>query len=217
MVEWTFEPVGGGTKVSWSFSEETAYPLGRLRMMIGKVFLKQSFESGLASLKKYLEANPQPVSSLSPITSETQESMEAMVAGGSGSIETIGDDLGRIYGLVMGAVQSQGLEMAGMPFAHYMDFDEATGNSNYVAGIAVNGLGVESGEVVPMVYNEMQVVRAMHTGPYEEFGISYGKIQKYIESNGLEVTGEVFEVYLTDPGMEPDQSKWKTIIAFPLK
>ena len=55
LVEWNFEPVSGGTHVQWSFTQETNYPMGRLGMMFGKVFLKQSFELGLAQLKEHLE------------------------------------------------------------------------------------------------------------------------------------------------------------------
>ncbi|MDF1574909.1 MAG: SRPBCC family protein [Bacteroidales bacterium] len=58
LVEWRFKPVDGGTHVTWSFSQETAYPIGRLGMMFGKIFLKQSFELGLANLKEWLETNP---------------------------------------------------------------------------------------------------------------------------------------------------------------
>ncbi len=58
LVEWTFEPVDGGTHVVWSFSQETTYPIGRLGMIFGKMFLKQSFETGLASLKEFIEAMP---------------------------------------------------------------------------------------------------------------------------------------------------------------
>lgn len=78
VVEWTFEPVEGGTRVSWSFTEETTYPFERLRMMIGKMFLEQSFEKGLANLKKYLETNPPAVSLLGPITVETQPGFMAV-------------------------------------------------------------------------------------------------------------------------------------------
>lgn len=58
LVEWKFTPTDGGTHVVWSFSQETKYPVGRLGMIFGKIFLKQSFELGLASLKGYLEALP---------------------------------------------------------------------------------------------------------------------------------------------------------------
>jgi effector-binding domain-containing protein len=186
-------------------------------MMIGKVFLQQSFESGLSSLKEYMEANPPSKSSLGPISIETQKAMLALVAGGSGPMSQISQDLGRMYGLVMTEVQIQGLEMAGMPFAHYLTFDESTGESSYKAGVEVNGPASESGEVKRVSYPEMEVVRAIHTGSYEELSLSYEKIQQYIDANGLETNGEVFELYLTDPGMEPDQSKWQTLISFPLK
>ena len=59
LVEWSFEEVEGGTHVSWSFAQETAWPIERLGMMFGKIFLKQSFELGLANLKEYMESMPQ--------------------------------------------------------------------------------------------------------------------------------------------------------------
>ena len=216
-VEWTFEPVEGGTQVVWLFTEETSYPFQRLQMMIGKVFLKQSFESGLANLKKFMESLPQPVSTLGEITITTLESMTALVGKGSGTMETISEELGRIYGMVMTQVGSQGLQMGGPPFAHYLDFDMESGHSNFQAGIIVIGTPREAGEVKVEKYGEMNVVQALHTGPYGEFDISYGKMQQYIDANGLAVSGEVLEFYLTDPGTEPDESKWQTMINFRLK
>ena len=56
LVEWNFEPLPGGTHVQWSFTQDTKYPMGRLGMIFGKVFLKQSFELGLANLKEHLES-----------------------------------------------------------------------------------------------------------------------------------------------------------------
>lgn len=66
LVEWEFTPTDGGTHVAWSFSQETKYPVGRLGMIFGKIFLSQSFETGLASLKEYLEALPWPGSTPGP-------------------------------------------------------------------------------------------------------------------------------------------------------
>jgi len=48
-------------------------------MMIGKIFLKSSFELGLANLKEYMESMPQSESSLGTIGVETQNSMFALV------------------------------------------------------------------------------------------------------------------------------------------
>jgi len=216
VIDWKFEPVNGGTRAVWSFSQETRYPIGRLGMIFGKIFLKQSFETGLANLKQYLESMPQSLSSLGTITIATQNSMEAMVANGAGTMETIGEQLGNLYGTIMMEVGKQQLQVVGAPFVHYLDYDETTGHSNYVAGIPVLAPGENSGEVYSISYAEMEIVRAMHTGPYEEFSNSYDLMDQYIQSNSLEITGEGFEHYLTDPGTEPDPAKWQTLIAFPL-
>ena len=77
--------------------------------------------------------------------------------------------------------------------------------------------GKKAGEVVPVTYEEMQVVEAMHTGPYEEFMSSYMELDAYVEAHGLETTGEAFEFYMTDPMSVQDPYKWQTIIAYPLK
>ncbi len=217
VVEWTFEPAGEGTSINWSFAEETSYPFGRLRMLIGKSFMRKSFETGLENLKVYLEENPPPLSYLGKITIETVEPVTTMTARGSGTMETIGQEMERLYGLIMAEIQNQQLQVAGPPFAHYLDFDEATGFSNYLAGIPVTGGGRKAGEVEPKTYGDMRVVQAIHTGPYEEFMSSYMELDEYVQANGLETTGEAFELYLTDPMSEQDPSKWQTIIAFPLK
>jgi effector-binding domain-containing protein len=217
LVEWNFEPLPGGTHVQWSFTQDTKYPMGRLGMMFGKVFLKQSFELGLANLKEHLESMPQSLSTLGPIGVETQESMMALVTDGAGTMETIGQDLGVLYGLIYAEVEKQRLEVSGPAFVHYLDFDEPTGHSNYRAGFIVSKAGVAAANVEAVEYPGMKVVRAMHTGPYEEFTLSYGKMDKYIRENGLEVSGEAFEFYVTGMMTEPDNSKWETLIAFPLK
>ncbi len=217
LVEWKFEAVEGGTHVVWSFAQETAWPFERLGMMFGKIFLKQSFELGLANLKEHAESMPQAKSTLGPIGLESQSSMFALVADGAGTMETISQQLGELYGLIYAEVEKQELQVGGPAFVHYLDFDETTGHSNYRAGFMVNKAGENSGAVVAVEYPEIQVVQAMHIGPYEEFSSSYVLMGEYIANEGLEISGEAFEFYITGMMTESDNSKWETLIAFPLK
>ncbi len=217
VVEWSFEEVDGGTHAVWSFSQETAWPFERLGMMIGKVFLKKSFDLGLANLKAQLEANPPQLSPLGPITIETQEAFEALVAKGSGTMEEMEQSIGQLFGLVFATVGQQKLEVSGPAFVQYLDYDEATGFSNFLAGVPVARAGRSSGEVMAQSYPEMKVVQALHTGPYEKFIESYTKLDNYIKGNGIEVTGQAFEFYNVDMQMEPDPAKWETLITFPVK
>ena len=132
-------------------------------------------------------------------------------------MEEMAGQLGMLYGMVFAAVEKQNLAMAGPAFVHYLDYDEATGFSNYLAGVVVNKTGKDAGEVKAVSYGEMQVVQGLHSGPYDTFGESYGILGAYIEKHALEVKGEAFEFYRVSMHDEEDSSKWRTLITFPLK
>jgi effector-binding domain-containing protein len=216
-VEWHFAPVEGGTRATWSFSQETTYPFGRLGMIFGKVFLKRSFDLGLANLKEWLESQPAPASSLGPISIQLQQPIVALVAKGGGTVEAIGQQLGELFDLAYTELVKQELQPAGPGFVHYLDYDEVTGYTNFEAGFPVTAKGKVAGVVYPVSFPEMEVVQAVHTGAYEGFTNSYGLLEKYMEENAIEVTGEVFEFYTVNMKTEPDTARWQTRIAFPLK
>lgn len=217
LVEWNFEQVDGGTQLVWTFTQDTKYPIGKLGMMIGAMFLEKSFNTGLEQLKELMEANPPQVSCLGAISIEVQAEFVAMVTEGSGTMEEMAVNLGELYGLVYSEAGKQRLEINGSAFVHYLDYDENSGFSNYLPGVPVRVSGKKAGKVRPVVYPEMKVVQAVHTGPYEKFMESYVTLGAYIETNGLEVRGSAFEFYIVNGQTEPDQKKWQTLIAFPLK
>lgn len=217
LVEWTFVPTDEGCLVSWSFTEDTKYPFERLGMMFGSVFLKQSFELGLSNLKEVMESNPPAKYVLGPISIQTRPAYEAMLASANGTMDEIGMQLGELYGKIFAAISVQQLEVSGPAFVYYLDYDESTGSSNYQAGIPVKTRGKNEGDVVARHFPEMEVLQAVHTGPYELFEDSYAEIGVYIEEHAIEVDGSALEVYMVMAHNDPDPANWKTIIAFPLK
>jgi len=46
-------------------------------------------------------------------------------------------------------------------------------------------------------------------------GETHEKIQAYMKEHGLVARGACWEEYWTDPGMEPDSSKWRTRVVWP--
>ena len=60
-------------------------------------------------------------------------------------------------------------------------------------------------------------VVAWHVGPYDKLPEAHERIEAYLKENGLERRGAFWEEYWTDPGMEPDPSKWRTRIVTPVK
>jgi AraC family transcriptional regulator len=217
LVEWNFEETENGTLTTWSFASDAKYPVGRLAMNLMKGSLQASFDRGLENLKTYLEANPPVLSKLGAIDKGKIAPMMAIVAGAEGTMEEMGSRMEELYGILWAAMEAQGLQIAGNPFSHYTSWDQTTGISKYLAGIPVASKGRDAGSVKFVSYPEIQVIQAMHTGPYEDLMRSYEKLMEYISINKLAITGEAFEIYLTDPTMEPDITKWQTLIAYPLR
>lgn len=215
-VEWNLEESETGTKLTWKFSTETTYPVERLMMNLFKGQMKESLARGLQNLKEYLEENPPVLSTLSEITFGTIPPMHALVIAEKSTLEEMGAHMERMYGQLAAAVEAQQLTYAGAPFSHDLSFDMETGVTEYLAGIPVAPEGKSSGEIQARAYPAMKVIQAMHSGPYQELGISYVKILAWLEEKGIETTGESFEFYLGDPTQEPDQTKWQTLIALPL-
>jgi effector-binding domain-containing protein len=51
-------------------------------------------------------------------------------------------------------------------------------------------------------------------GSYDHLDVPHNAIESYIKENDLEVLGPALEEYVTDPGSEPDTSKWETHIFY---
>ena len=217
LVEWSFEPAGEGTRVVWSFSQETSYPIERLGMIFGKIFLRQSFDLGLSNLKELMESMDEKTGPTGPISVGGLPAMNVLLADGSGTMEEVGAQLTELYTLLFQTAADQGLEVIGVPFVNYLDYDEETGHSNYRAGIEVRSVGSDAGRVKAEVYPETEALQCLHTGPYETLLASYEAIDAYIQAEGLEVAGNAIEYYQIGAMSESDPELWKTLITFPLK
>ena len=58
------------------------------------------------------------------------------------------------------------------------------------------------------------MVRGIHLGSYDDAAASYEAMDEYLIDNGYTETGPPWEQYISDPGNEPDTSKWVTHIYF---
>jgi effector-binding domain-containing protein len=217
LVEWGLEETEGGTNITWKFTAGGNYPMGRLMLNMMKSGMKKSFEKGLANLKEYLEENPPVLSSLGEVTTGMIGPMFALMTGTKGTMEEVGAQMGQMYMDILNEIDRQGLQMAGAPFSHYLSYDQETGITECLAGIPTLTKGKSSGDITFRSYPEMETLMGVHLGPYDEMPVSYGKMMEYIEANQLEVEWESFEFYHTDPESEPNITKWKTVIALPLK
>ncbi len=129
-------------------------------------------------------------------------------------MEEIGQVLGSLFGEVYGYIKEKGQEPAGMPHSIYYSMD---GDSiDLQCGMPVQspierGDRIQAGELPAGT-----VATVTHAGPYEGLPKTWQALVEWIGSQGLQPTGAPWEVYVTDPGAEPDQSKWRTDLYFPV-
>jgi len=133
-------------------------------------------------------------------------------------------EVGRIPGWIRDtyeAVQRAGQQPTGMPFLRTLAMDAGTMEIEVGWPVASpfgeDGEGGEGGEVHGGTLPGGPAAVASYFGPYEGIGPSYAAMQAWCAEHGHEVTGGPWESYATDPHEEPDPSKWRTDIHFPVR
>jgi effector-binding domain-containing protein len=124
--------------------------------------------------------------------------------------EAIGEAIGEIEARMTEA----GVEVAGPPFARYLDL----GPLRIVAeiGCPVWRPAPHVGRVYPGRLGGGRAASIVHVGPYDGLAATYERLQRWLDEGGAHGTGPMWEVYWSDPVAEPDPATWRTEILIPL-
>jgi AraC family transcriptional regulator len=142
--------------------------------------------------------------------------MKVMTSQANGLKEDeIGPTLGELLPAVFTHVITNGGQPTGMPFARY---DLKPDHTFHVeAGAPVAEHVAETETIKRSVLPGGPAAKLVHTGPYENLSSAHMSVHAWMKENGREAVGLPWEVYLTDPGQEPDNSKWVTEVYYPLR
>ena len=131
------------------------------------------------------------------------------------AMKEIGTVMGPLFGELLGHIRQNGQQPAGMPVAIYHSVPTDTVDVECAMPVAspVAGAGrVQAGELPAGT-----AATVTHIGPYDTLPETWGALTAWIQAQGLEPAAPPWEVYVTDPGAEPDSSKWRTDIFFPVR
>lgn len=117
-------------------------------------------------------------------------------------------------GAVLG---EQGVRPIGPPFSRYHEIDSKTNTIDIEAGIPVATPITAKGRVRPGELPGGRVASTWHVGSYHELPRTYARLEAWMEAEALTAGGPFWEVYWTDPGIEPDPSTWKTEVLWPVE
>jgi len=144
------------------------------------------------------------------------DAQKALVIKADVPTSAIGEKMGELYGKLFAYIGEKGIQPAGPVFAIYYSY-EPEGNVVFKAGVPVASEVEGTGDIFYEEFPVMKVVSTLYTGSYDKMESVYTQIQKYMEENELESTGNSWEVYLTDPSKVKNPNDNKTLIYFPIK
>jgi len=201
-------------KVSWMDEGDLGNnPLNRYMGLFMDKIMGPDFEKGLLKLKAVAEDRNDW-----PKIEETQlPEQVALLIRDSAVPETYNAVMGNAYGELMCYVFSKGLKTAGYPFAIYLTWDSVTMKSTMDIGIPVEKAASGKGRIRVEKLPSRKVIMANYFGPYDKTANTYYILEQYIREAGMEINGNPWEIYVTDPMKEKDTTKWQTNILFPVK
>lgn len=139
----------------------------------------------------------------------------ALAARGTVPMDELPAFFAEAFGRCVEAATVAGLKIAGAPFAWYPSMP--TDTIEVVAGMPVEGPIGELPSGVELIDRPGgQAIAAMHVGPYDTLRDTYVAMEEWLSDRRLEAREGPWEEYLTDPGAEPDSSRWQTRIVMPV-
>lgn len=211
---WILSEEDGKTKVIYSYDETDISGIWKLFSLGTESMLSPMYDRTLEKLKARVERRPSftvdiTVRDVDPITFAGKEVSSV------NDVAEISKVMGEAYGAIMSAITSNNLEMAeGYPLAVATSYSEES--LSMICGIPVaEGSVIEGEDVSIMQSPDGNAIRALHFGDYSLLEETHEQINQYAQYYGYELTGMPWEIYVTDPTLETDTSKWVTEVYYP--
>lgn len=212
---WKFEKEGENTtKVTWDLegSELPFFirPLG----FNWNADIKKDYKEGLINLKAICESFPQKNENLRV---KIVEISPIMYIGKRLKVNAaeIGPAMGKAYKEIIDYLSKEEIKVSGKPFSIY--YNSESDDFDILAALPIeneieSAINFETG-VLPAGHAAM----ISHFGNYINLPATYHIIRDWLEDENYQIIGNSWEVYISDPGSEPDSTKWETQIFFPIR
>jgi effector-binding domain-containing protein len=114
---------------------------------------------------------------------------------------------------IMQALGNRGIEMAGPPTNLYYEWDTDNQRADMAAAMPIKSIAQLGEDIEIIDLPAGKVITLDYLGDYDKMEDAYYALEDYANDRGLEIVMPAVEEYVTDPGSEPDTSKWLTRIS----
>ena len=136
---------------------------------------------------------------------------------GTSTRETIGPDMGAMFGKVYAYMSGAGIQPAGPPLSLY--YTEPGPQWKIAVAVPVakeTGTPKASEPIQLITLAGGKMASAMHMGPYKKLGGAWNTFSQWVKSNGYYPAGPAREIYLVGPEKQPDPAKYQTQLLLPV-
>lgn len=219
LANFSFKPVDGGTEVTWDFYNEVPYPFNLMVAMSGGADgIKEDYKRGLQQLEDFVKEKMESTIAELPYKIQEVDMPQRHYVGVRQQMNIA--DLQPFYQTNLPKVHvdmaKKKAEMTSAPCGVFFSFDQATQQTDVLAGVAI----AANEEVDGYDNYTTQKGKALlvdYYGPYDQMQEVYASFMTYIEIKGLKEGEVVVEEYMSDPSQEPDPKKWLTKVYFEVK
>jgi len=212
-------PSGKGSEVTWGLQGRYGFMESIIMLfmdMEGSV--GSDYEKGLQNLKTIVEGESAGAPA-SPYEIRTVDLPERHYIAARGEVRF--EEMAHFYeqhlSRIMQWMTQRSLQPAGQPCGLYYTWEEAAQKTRMAAAIPVSQ-SVQPGEGLELITLPAGKAAQMdYYGGYDGLGKAHEKMEAYLQSRQLTADVPAVEEYVTDPGAEPDTSRWLTRLYYPLK
>lgn len=216
------DSVENGVKVTWSLDSKGKgipwyfYVLSKyLNLMMDKK-LGASFEKGLTNLKSVCEAVPQKETVAGfDVEEKMVSALTVLSIREKVKMEEIGRKIGQNYALIGQYMLKNKINVSSSPLIVIHSMEGPEQEIEFV--IPVDTVIAGKGNIVSGELAGTNAIVVKYLGAYNRIGPVYEAAYSYMAMKGKKPSGPPREVYITDPGIEKDTTKWLTEIVFPVE
>lgn len=208
---------GESSNVTWTFEGDMSNnPINKLFGLMMESMLGPSYEDGLQNLKVMVESKPTFTVDISVQEVEPITYLAINYSFDVTNPEAIGPKMGELYAKIGGFMGTNQIQGTGMPFTVYKEVSDTTWVADVAIPCAIDGMS-PSGDIIAGATAGGKAVKGVHMGDYYKLDATHAEVQKYLKYKEMEIAGNAYEIYVTDPGVEPDTTKWLTEVYYPVK
>ncbi|WP_040282437.1 SRPBCC family protein [Psychroserpens damuponensis] len=215
-INWDFEHVEEGTKVTWSMTGKQDF-MTKLYVAVAGSIEKNTgpdFERGLFKLDSIVRADMNKYSI----------NVEGITQHGGGfylyntsscKIEDLKQKMQVMMPQVGGYAMANNITMAGKPFVMYHKWDTENNTVMFSCCIPTTfKIETTNSNILTGQLEPFKAVKTVLKGDYSNSQEAWSKAMSYIKENSLvqPITGPALEVYVTDPMSTPNPANWVTEI-----